>query len=243
MHKFHRALFVGSFCMIMPMSNYGDTADATSGIQALMTPEQYAAIGLHKLSEKEREELYRWLRRYAEEADTMQVPAAGVTRTPAAATAIVAVPTPKTAATVNPAPAAKNTKPAATEQSVSAPPASELPVTTPATTQPPAAEMQTSASTPSTNAADDKYFGLPAPPLEPEEDRAELHASVLPPFRGWNGKTVFKLDNGQVWKQRSSGRHTYTGTDTRVVISQNRMGFFEMRLLSVDRSVGVKRVR
>ena len=238
MHRFHRALFMSSFCMMVPMSNYGDSGDAATGMLTLMTPEQYDAAGLHKLSEKERETLYRWLRRYAEGADSMKVPAAAANPTPAAATGIVAVPASKTAATVQPAPAAAKAIPAATEPS-----ASELSVTTSTTAQPPAAERDATTGAQPSKAADDKYFGLPRPPVDPEEDRAELHASVLPPFRGWKGKTVFKLDNGQVWKQRSSGRHTYTGDDTRVVISQNSMGFYEMRLLAADRSVGVKRIK
>jgi hypothetical protein len=92
-------------------------------------------------------------------------------------------------------------------------------------------------------AAEDKNFGFPEPPVDLPEDSDALHAKVLPPFRGWSGKTVFKLDNGQVWRQRTSGRHTYTGDDTRVVISKNSWGFYEMRLVDADRSVGVKRVK
>jgi hypothetical protein len=88
----------------------------------------------------------------------------------------------------------------------------------------------------------EENFGFPEPRLK-ENEPVELHAEVLPPFRGWNGKTVFRLDNGQVWKQRSSGHHTYTGDDRRVVISKNAMGFYEMRLLAADRSIGVKRVK
>ena len=92
-------------------------------------------------------------------------------------------------------------------------------------------------------AAEDKNFGFPEPPVDSLEDRDALHARILPPFRGWSGKTVFKLDNGQVWKQRTSSRHTYTGDDTRVVIRKNSWGFYEMRMLAADRSVGVKRVK
>jgi hypothetical protein len=92
-------------------------------------------------------------------------------------------------------------------------------------------------------AALDKNFGFPEPPVDSPEDSDALHAKVLPPFRGWSGKTVFKLDNGQVWRQRVSGRHTYTGDDTRVIISKNRLGLYEMRLLDVDRAVGVRRVK
>jgi len=238
MHKFHRALFVSSFCMMVPMSNYGDTDDAATGIQTLMTSEQYDAAGLHKLSEKEREALYKWLRRYTEEADPMKVPAAAATPTPDAATAIVAVPASKATATDKPAPAVVKAKPAVIEPS-----APEPPVAVSTTAQPPAVEKDATTTAQPTKAADDNYFGFPKPPVDSEENRPELHAKVLPPFRGWSGKTVFKLDNGQVWKQRSSGRHTYTGDDTRIVISQNRMGFYEMRLLAADRSVGVKRVK
>ena len=89
----------------------------------------------------------------------------------------------------------------------------------------------------------DENFGFPAPPPDPEQKANELHASVLPPFRGWSGKTVFKLDNGQVWRQRNAGRFTYSGDDTRVVISKNSWGFYEMRLVEADRSVGVSRVK
>ena len=88
----------------------------------------------------------------------------------------------------------------------------------------------------------EENFGFPEPrPKEKEE--AVLHAEIIPPFRGWSGKTIFRLDNGQIWQQRSSGHHTYTGDDYRVAISKNAMGFYEMRLLAADRSVGVKRIR
>jgi hypothetical protein len=92
-------------------------------------------------------------------------------------------------------------------------------------------------------AAVDDTFGFPYPPPVRAEEAEELHASVLPPFRGWNGKTVFRLDNGQVWRQRNAGQFTYSGDDTRVVISKNSWGFYELRLLGADRSVGVSRVK
>jgi len=89
----------------------------------------------------------------------------------------------------------------------------------------------------------DENFGFPYPPPYRAEEAEELHASVLPPFRGWSGKTVFRLDNGQVWRQRNAGQFTYSGDDTRVVISKNSWGFYELRLLEADRSVGVSRVK
>jgi hypothetical protein len=92
-------------------------------------------------------------------------------------------------------------------------------------------------------AAEDENFGFPDPIPETSDESNQLHARVVGKFRGWSGKSVFTLDNGQVWRQRVSGRYTYTGDDTRVVISQNRFGFFDMRLVVADRSVGVSRVK
>ena len=115
----------------------------------------------------------------------------------------------------------------------------------PARETPPVAETRTASDTrpdaeaPEVNA--NESFGLPA--KEQPVEAQELTARVLPPFRGWSGKTVFRLDNGQKWRQRVSGRFTYTGDDTRVVISKNGWGFYEMRLLVADRSVGVTRVK
>lgn len=89
----------------------------------------------------------------------------------------------------------------------------------------------------------DKNWGFTNPPEQEPEKAARLYANLQGNFRGWTGKTMFRLDNGQVWRQRRSGRFNYRGDARRVVISKNGLGFFEMRLLEVDRSVGVSRVK
>ena len=86
-------------------------------------------------------------------------------------------------------------------------------------------------------------FGFPPPQVDKLDGEDRLYAAIVPPFRGWDGKTVFKLDNGQVWKQRRSGRFTYLGEDTRVVIYKGALGFYEMRLIAADRAIGVKRLQ
>jgi len=68
-------------------------------------------------------------------------------------------------------------------------------------------------------------------------------AVITPPFEGWSGKTTFTLDNGQVWRQRLEGRYRYTGTDTRVTIRKNFVGFYVMTLEATGRSIGVERIR
>ena len=70
----------------------------------------------------------------------------------------------------------------------------------------------------------------------------ELNAKVIPEFRGWTGKTVFPLDNGQVWRQRTPGRMRYSGGDSNVVITQNWLGKFIMNHPATGRSVGVRRI-
>jgi hypothetical protein len=75
------------------------------------------------------------------------------------------------------------------------------------------------------------------------EDAFELRAAIKQPFKGWEGKTRFYLDNGQVWQQRTSGRYYYKGEDTSVRISKNFLGFYVMELLANGRSVGVKKLQ
>ena len=71
----------------------------------------------------------------------------------------------------------------------------------------------------------------------------EVVAKVVPAFRGWNGKTVFRLDNGQVWQQRMRGSSfIYSGTDSEVMITKNLLGGYVLEHVETGRSVGVKRV-
>jgi hypothetical protein len=73
-------------------------------------------------------------------------------------------------------------------------------------------------------------------------DDAGTRTQIVGDFRGWSGNTVFRLKNGQVWKQRIGGRWFYRATDPEVLIRKNRLGFWEMTVVEADRSVGVTRV-
>ena len=75
------------------------------------------------------------------------------------------------------------------------------------------------------------------------EQTHEIRARIKAPFKGWTGETVFRLDNGQVWRQRLQGRMVYSGEDTEVVIKKNFMGFYKMTHLASGRSVGVSIVQ
>lgn len=71
----------------------------------------------------------------------------------------------------------------------------------------------------------------------------EFLTNVLPPFDGWSGKTMFYLENGQVWQQRMDGFYRHKGDDFRVSIKPGMFGFYHLKMVSSGRSVGVKRIR
>ena len=70
-----------------------------------------------------------------------------------------------------------------------------------------------------------------------------MEARIVPPFSGWTGATVFRLDNGQLWRQRIKGRYIHSGDDTSVVITRNFLGYYVMTLTASGRSIGVEPVR
>ncbi|EAQ96410.1 hypothetical protein [Congregibacter litoralis] len=71
----------------------------------------------------------------------------------------------------------------------------------------------------------------------------EVRSRIVGDFSGWTGKTIFRLENGQVWKQRLSGRYPYRGpANPEVIINKNWAGFFKMTLVDVDKSIGVTQV-
>jgi hypothetical protein len=188
--EFHKTLVMTGVSFLLVFNAQGETA---ADLEQLMTPEQYRAAGLEKLSNAERQALYQWLRTYTE------------------------------------------------KQPLNAPPAPAAPIATVAS-QPAVGSVgqQNPAPVPASLA---NNFGFPEPLPDTSSESSKLNAKVLGNFRGWSGKTLFTLDNGQVWKQRSAGRYTYLGNDTRVMISRNHLGLYELRLIAADRSVGVSRVK
>jgi hypothetical protein len=72
----------------------------------------------------------------------------------------------------------------------------------------------------------------------------EVLTRVTGNFRGWSGETVFRLENGQIWRQRLRSRYTYVGeANPEVRISRNFMGFYKLTVVETNRGVGVSLVR
>lgn len=61
-------------------------------------------------------------------------------------------------------------------------------------------------------------------------------------FSGWTGKTIFRLNNGQVWKQRLPGRWRYEANSPAAKITKNWLGYY---ILEVDgkKKIGVSKVK
>jgi nucleoid-associated protein YgaU len=102
----------------------------------------------------------------------------------------------------------------------------------------------------------------PAPPSEPEaaadamdafgfekkifrekNENEELVARYVGEFTGWTGGTLFKLDNGQVWKQAQSGRVFHRRDNPQITIRKGALGGFRLSVEGTKRSVRVKRIK
>ena len=70
-----------------------------------------------------------------------------------------------------------------------------------------------------------------------------FEATLVGDFTGWRGKTIFRLDNGQVWRQRSSSQYRHRGSDQRVKFDKNWMGGWEMTVVSSGKTVLVSKIK
>jgi hypothetical protein len=77
----------------------------------------------------------------------------------------------------------------------------------------------------------------------PEPAARAVRTRILPPCDGWTGKTVFRMENGEVWQQRHPGRYRHDSDNCEVVIERNLFGGYRMRLLATDKGVAVKRLQ
>lgn len=79
-----------------------------------------------------------------------------------------------------------------------------------------------------------------------EEDRQErFTALIVGEFRGWTGRTVFRLDNGQIWRQAASDTYiTKPQTDVQVAVYKSKSGYWRLRMLDdVGAWVTVERLK
>ena len=83
----------------------------------------------------------------------------------------------------------------------------------------------------------------PAPKPRPEPEPEKIVSKIKGEFKGWRGKTIFKLENGQIWKQRQSGRYYQNMENPEISISKNLVGFYMMEIVETGKRIGVRRLR
>lgn len=77
-----------------------------------------------------------------------------------------------------------------------------------------------------------------------KEANAAIYSSIVGTFSGWNGKTKFTLENGQVWKQRNQSSSWRVKLENpKVRIDKNFLGFYELTILEKDKSSKVERIK
>ncbi|MCU0755204.1 MAG: hypothetical protein MUE46_08790 [Xanthomonadales bacterium] len=73
-------------------------------------------------------------------------------------------------------------------------------------------------------------------------ERVEYTTRISGRFHGWTGRTLFRLDNGQVWQQSESGSYELTLDNPEVRMRPKALGSWMLVLKYNNRGVRVRRV-
>lgn len=114
------------------------------------------------------------------------------------------------------------------------PPAAVSPASEPATEVAPAVEEAVSGR-------EEELFGFET--QMQQRTGEEVRSRYLGEFTGWSGKTLFRLENGQVWKQTDKSRLSWRSSNPEVIISKGAFGSFRLTVEGVNRTVKVKRIK
>lgn len=69
-----------------------------------------------------------------------------------------------------------------------------------------------------------------------------IESQIVGELSGWDGNGVFKLANGQIWRQRGTERNYQRLSNPPVVIQKNMFGFYVMKFTETGQKVRVMRV-
>ncbi len=77
-----------------------------------------------------------------------------------------------------------------------------------------------------------------------ESEREAIKSTIIGDFNGWRGKNIFKLANGQVWKQaESSSFYIPKRTNPKITIKPKSMGSWQLNVDGYGKGVKVKRIK
>ena len=89
-----------------------------------------------------------------------------------------------------------------------------------------------------TNAQSSDSFGQVT-----QDQRNEITSRIVGQFDGWTGDTVFRLENGQVWRQSGNGFLKVSMNNPKVTIEKAVFGGFRLSVEGYNSRVKVKRVQ
>ncbi len=77
-----------------------------------------------------------------------------------------------------------------------------------------------------------------------ESEREEIHSSIVGEFKGWQGKNIFKLANGQIWKQAERASfYIPKRTNPKITIKPKSLKTWALYVDGFGRGVKVKRIK
>jgi hypothetical protein len=87
---------------------------------------------------------------------------------------------------------------------------------------------------------DEARFGLTGPQAGPETIRSR----IVGQFKGWSGRTLFHLDNGQTWVQADASDHYWVPAQAgpAVEVRKSSLGGWKLYVMPDERWVRVTRV-
>ena len=69
-----------------------------------------------------------------------------------------------------------------------------------------------------------------------------VQSNIISDFKGWDGSTIFKLSNGQVWQQAQSSHVDHYSYRPTAIIYDSGSGY-KMKVEGINESVFVKRIK
>ncbi len=77
-----------------------------------------------------------------------------------------------------------------------------------------------------------------------ESQREEIQTTYIGEFKGWRGKQIFKLANGQIWRQaENSTFYIPKKMNPEITIKPKSMGTWQLYVKGFGRGVKVKRIK
>jgi hypothetical protein len=106
------------------------------------------------------------------------------------------------------------------------------------------ATLATTSSSKAATAAPEDDRGLKKDKKDEDDEKSTITSKLVGKFTGWDGQTVFKLENGMIWAQASKKKfYTEEIKNPEVVIKRGMFGSWHLQVEGVDKDVKVKRIQ